>query len=81
VESSCELGNEPSGSIKCWELPTGCKSCGLSSGTQLHRVSYGLHTRRNKLNRRIPSSGMLHRVALAKPQDSERLNHQGDNNR
>jgi hypothetical protein len=20
VESSCELGNEPSGSIKCWEL-------------------------------------------------------------
>jgi hypothetical protein len=39
VESSCELGNEPSGSIKCWELPRGCKSCGLSSGTQLHRVS------------------------------------------
>jgi hypothetical protein len=39
VESSCELGNEPSGSIKCWELPNGCTSCGLSSGTQLHRVS------------------------------------------
>jgi hypothetical protein len=39
VESSCELGNEPSGSIKCWELPRGCTSCGLSSGTQLHRVS------------------------------------------
>jgi hypothetical protein len=39
VESSCELGNEPSGSIKCWELPSGCTSCGLSSGTQLHRVS------------------------------------------
>jgi hypothetical protein len=38
VESSCELGNEPSGSIKCWELPRGCTSCGLSSGTQLHRV-------------------------------------------
>jgi hypothetical protein len=38
VESSCELGNEPSGSIKCWELPSGCTSCGLSSGTQLHRV-------------------------------------------
>jgi hypothetical protein len=30
---------EPSGSIKCWELPSGCTTCGLSSGTQLHRVS------------------------------------------
>jgi hypothetical protein len=40
VESSCELDNEPSGSIKCWELPNGCTICGLSSGTQLHRVSY-----------------------------------------
>jgi hypothetical protein len=39
VESSCVLGNEPSGSIKCWELANGCTSCGLSSGTQLHRVS------------------------------------------
>jgi hypothetical protein len=40
VERSCKLGNEPSGSIKCWELPSGCTSCGLSSGTRLHRVSY-----------------------------------------
>jgi hypothetical protein len=40
VESPWELGNEPSGSIKCWELPSGCTACGLSSGTQLHRVSY-----------------------------------------
>jgi hypothetical protein len=39
VESSCECGNEPSGSIKCWELPSGCTTCGLSSGTQLHTVS------------------------------------------
>jgi hypothetical protein len=39
VESSCELGNEPSGSIKCWELPSGCTTYGLSSGTQLHRLS------------------------------------------
>jgi hypothetical protein len=37
--SSCELGNEPWGSVKCWELPNGCTTCGLSSGTQLHRVS------------------------------------------
>jgi hypothetical protein len=39
MESSCELGNEPSGSIKCWELSSGCTTCALSSGTQLHRVS------------------------------------------
>jgi hypothetical protein len=39
VESSCERGNEPSGSIKCWELPSGSITCGLSSGTHLHRVS------------------------------------------
>jgi hypothetical protein len=36
-ESSCKLGNEPSGSINCWELPSGCTTCGLTSGTQLHR--------------------------------------------
>jgi hypothetical protein len=39
VEGSCKLGNEPSGSIKCWALPNGCTSCGLSCGTRLHRVS------------------------------------------
>jgi hypothetical protein len=39
VESSFKLGNEPSGSIKFWELPNGCTSCGLWSGAQLHRVS------------------------------------------
>jgi hypothetical protein len=37
VESSCELGNEPSDSIKCWELPSGCTACGLSSDTQVYR--------------------------------------------
>jgi hypothetical protein len=37
VESSCQRGNETSGSIKCWELPSGCITCGLSSGAQLHR--------------------------------------------
>jgi hypothetical protein len=25
--------------MKCWELPSGCTTCGLWSGTQLHRVS------------------------------------------
>jgi hypothetical protein len=38
--SSCERGNEPSGSIKAGKPPSGCTTCGLSSGTQLHRVSY-----------------------------------------
>jgi hypothetical protein len=52
VESSCELGNEFSGSIKCWELPSGCTSCGLSSGTQLHRVSKLEETPLRKLRHR-----------------------------
>jgi hypothetical protein len=34
VETSCEFGIEPSGSVKCWET-----SSGLSSSAQLHRVS------------------------------------------
>jgi hypothetical protein len=40
MESSCERGNEPSGSIKCRELSNGHTTDGLSSGTQLHRVCY-----------------------------------------
>jgi hypothetical protein len=38
VESSCERGNEPSGSIKCWESTEWLTTGGLSSSTQLHRV-------------------------------------------
>jgi hypothetical protein len=38
VENSCKLGDEPSDSIKCWELPSGCTTFGLSSGTQRHTV-------------------------------------------
>jgi hypothetical protein len=57
VYSSCELGNEPSGSIKCWELPNGCTTCGLSSGTQLHRVSYwvwnGVHSALVRINEEL----------------------------
>jgi hypothetical protein len=34
-----KLGNEPSGSIKCWELPNGCTIYGLPCGTRLHIVS------------------------------------------
>jgi hypothetical protein len=39
VESSCEYGNEPSGSIKCWEAIECFTTGGLSSNVQLHRVS------------------------------------------
>jgi hypothetical protein len=40
VKSSCERGNELSGSIKYLESIEGHPVGGLSSGTQLHRVSY-----------------------------------------
>jgi hypothetical protein len=38
VESSCEFGIEPSGSMKF--LSSGLTSSGLSSSAQLHIVSY-----------------------------------------
>jgi hypothetical protein len=40
VESSCEFGIEPSGSMKCWELPSDFTTGGLSSSAQLLRASY-----------------------------------------
>jgi hypothetical protein len=41
VESSCEFGIEPSGSIKCGKLSSVLTTGGASpSGTQLRRVSY-----------------------------------------
>jgi hypothetical protein len=39
VESSCEFGNELSGSINAGKLSSGLASSGLSSGAQLHIVS------------------------------------------
>jgi hypothetical protein len=35
-----DAGNEISCSIKCWELPSDCTTCGLSSDTHLHTVRY-----------------------------------------
>jgi hypothetical protein len=32
VEGSCEHGNEPSGSIKCWEVLSECTIGGFSKG-------------------------------------------------
>jgi hypothetical protein len=42
VESSCECGTEPSGSIKSWKLLSGYTTEGLSSNSQLQRVSYSI---------------------------------------
>jgi hypothetical protein len=40
VESSCEFGIEPSGSMKCWEtIEWPLTSSGLSNSAQLHTVS------------------------------------------
>jgi hypothetical protein len=40
VEGSCEHGNKPSGSIKCWEALSRCKTGGLSTRAQLHGISW-----------------------------------------
>jgi hypothetical protein len=39
VESSCEFGIEPSGSINAGKLSSGLTSSGLLSSVQLHIVS------------------------------------------
>jgi hypothetical protein len=39
VESSCEFGIEPSGSMKCWETIEWPNIWGLSGSAQLHIVS------------------------------------------
>jgi hypothetical protein len=73
VESSCELGNEPSGSIKCWELPSGCTTCGLSSGTQLHRVSYLVIHGRTLLTADQPVPRSLHTLRTTDFNASSRI--------
>jgi hypothetical protein len=42
VVSSCEFGNESSGSMKCWEVSSGLATGGLSISAQLRGVSYAL---------------------------------------
>jgi hypothetical protein len=39
VESCCEFGIEPTGSMKCWETIEWPKSSGLSNSVKLHIVS------------------------------------------
>jgi hypothetical protein len=38
VESSCECGNEPSGSIKCWETTEWLHNLWPLDSAQIHRV-------------------------------------------
>jgi hypothetical protein len=40
VESFCEFGIEPSGSINAWKLSSGLATVGFSSSAELQRVSY-----------------------------------------
>jgi hypothetical protein len=42
VESSCEFGIEPSGSVKCWETMECLTTGGLSSSVPPHRVRFSL---------------------------------------
>jgi hypothetical protein len=39
VAGTCECGNEPSGSIKCWEFLDYCKPVGFSRRTLLRVVT------------------------------------------
>jgi hypothetical protein len=39
VETSCEFGIEPSGSIKYWETIEWPNNCGLSGSAELHGVN------------------------------------------
>jgi hypothetical protein len=39
VESSCEFGIGPSGSIKCWKVSSVLTTRDLSSSAELHGVS------------------------------------------
>jgi hypothetical protein len=44
MAGSCELGNEPLGSIKILEIISICVTGGCSRRAQLHVVSYCTHT-------------------------------------
>jgi hypothetical protein len=50
VESSCACGNDPSGPINAGQFLSGCRTNGLSSSDQLHRVSYSVTS--NETNKR-----------------------------
>jgi hypothetical protein len=50
VQSSCELGNEPSGSIKCWEIPNGSTSCGHMTNFPLLDTNFHLKTETDLLS-------------------------------
>jgi hypothetical protein len=39
VESSCECGNESSGSLNAGKVSSDYTTCGLSNSAELHRIS------------------------------------------
>jgi hypothetical protein len=66
VESSCEFGIEPSGSMNSGKLSIGLTSSGLSSSAQFHIVSYVRTSR-------WPRSALYpRRLALALPTSGDR---------
>jgi hypothetical protein len=44
VEGSCEHGNEPSGSIKCWKFLSSCTTGDFLRRASLREVSYVYYT-------------------------------------
>jgi hypothetical protein len=66
VESSCEFGNEPTGSMKCWETFEWPSISCLSSSVQLHIVSY-LCILKNMNERELYNEKACWMISVAKP--------------
>jgi hypothetical protein len=56
VEGSCEHGNEPSGSIKCWEFLEWLHSWHLHKGGSAPWVSFSSEVEADKAARNLPAS-------------------------
>jgi hypothetical protein len=57
VAGNCECGNEPSGSIKCGDFLTSCKTVSFSRRTLLHGVSKQREDIRVRSNGKIVQAG------------------------
>jgi hypothetical protein len=64
VESSCEFGIEPLGSINAGKLSSGLTSNGFSSSTQLHRVSELLYSLGTIIHFSFHSRSMYSRIIM-----------------
>jgi hypothetical protein len=47
VEGSCEHGNVPSGSVKCWKFMSSCTTGSFSSRAQQYEVSQSVNPSRH----------------------------------